>query len=143
MAPALSLALLIELIGAQLGVQRYTTANGELSQAIYARTSQGSMLITNSTATAKLLSPIYGERLVTNLPNIRPSELARVLVAHPTTFVAVVEKNSSPFFQEDRARVEDFIQEARSYCTLTPVVTPTNPGSENALIILKVDHCRT
>ena len=78
--------------------------------AIYSRTTEGSILVTNWNATGKLLDLIYGKRAIVKRQSLGPLHLDRLGQMASEVYVVFLDRNDSAFWRQNAAGNAAFIR---------------------------------
>jgi 4-amino-4-deoxy-L-arabinose transferase-like glycosyltransferase len=102
-------------------IDRWSKGQAAISEAIYSGTTEGSVLVTNTSASQKFISPVYGSRLMVARDRLPPESLARVLQPHPETYLVLIDRSDSDWYRADSVTNEQYLSRLRTLCRLSPV----------------------
>ncbi|MBS2027848.1 MAG: hypothetical protein JST54_08105 [Deltaproteobacteria bacterium] len=137
---SLAVALVAAAAVAQVGVRNFGRTQAVLVAAIYAHTPDDASVLTNATATGKLFSQVYGRRNVFELGEAKPEEVARIRDLHAPLYLATLERPGTAYFDANRVKVRNELDDLSRRCRLVPIDTIENDRAER-LSIVKVETC--
>jgi hypothetical protein len=121
-------------------IDRWSKGQAAISEDIYSRTTAGSALVTNTSASQKFISPVYGKRLMVPRDNLEPDRLAAVLWFHPSTYVVWVDRSDSDWYRADSVTNERYLSRLGNFCRFSLVYDALEDAADR-LRIWKVDAC--
>ncbi len=119
---------------------RLSEGQSEMARAIYSVTPHGAAIVTNTAASGKFISPIYGYRVTVGLTSVPPSRLPDVLQAHPSTYLVLVDRSDSEFFRGDMRTSAEYLAGLHGRCQLSPVYD-AQVDPVDRLRMWKIDDC--
>jgi 4-amino-4-deoxy-L-arabinose transferase-like glycosyltransferase len=122
-------------------IDRWSKGQAAIKDAIYSGTSEGSVLVTNNSASQKFISRVYGSRLMVARELLAPESMARVLQPHPETYLVLIDRSDSDWYRADSVTNEQYLSRLRTICRLS-LLHDAQEDPVDRLRIWKIDECK-
>ena len=122
-------------------IARRQEADGlRVRDVLMANTSAEVPVVTNTDATLKYFSPVYGARRLIVRHRLRPDSLAALTRRHGALTIALLDRRDSPAFRADADDNARFLVVAAGACTVVP--THETPMGVLRVHVYRVSNCR-
>ncbi|MGH0034733.1 MAG: hypothetical protein ACQGVK_06860 [Myxococcota bacterium] len=115
-------------IGAHAVHARWSASQAAIREAIYETTPEGSVLVTNSAALVKFISPVFGERTHLDRRNVDPRVARTLARRRGAFFVVFLDRSDSEHWRRDARENEAYVSSLRPIPELVhdQAVSPTD-----------------